>query len=78
MILIFLLGIGVGALLGWWGAGRIAGLGGAADDTAAASVGFLAGLLAAFIAILKSAALVVLAIVVLFVLAILIAPLPKH
>ncbi|HEY2670985.1 MAG TPA: hypothetical protein VGJ07_11500 [Rugosimonospora sp.] len=78
MVLIFLLGVVVGCLLGWWAAQRMAGFRNSGNDSTQAQQGFVAGLVAGFIAFVKGAALFVVAVVVLFVLAFLIAPLPKH
>lgn len=79
MVLIFLIGVVVGCLLGWWAAQRMAGFRNSGkDDSTKAQEGFVAGLVAGFIAVVKGAALFVVAVVVLFVLAFLIAPLPKH
>lgn len=78
MVLIFLLGVVVGSLLGWWAAQRMAGWGSSGSDGDSADVGFVAGLVAGFIALVKGVALLAVAAIVLFVLAAIIAPLPKH
>jgi hypothetical protein len=78
MVLIFLLGVVVGSLLGWWTAQRMAGWRSGGGGDGETQQGFVAGLVAGFITLVKGVALIAATFILLFVLATFIAPVPHH